>query len=727
MPSIVGTLIDKRGNVQPNAVLIARIANDPAGDSGSYITDINGNYDISISESGTKYYLYITSEEGGVNGPNFSGYALSSGDVLSGFVLAADSTWKTEHYGDDDLAKLGEHKDIIVDSVYFRSGGTINGDGVITVQKPFVHDEVNGYPSIDSYVAPPGDLYFATKQYVDAQVVAGILAGDFLDLDGATMNFGIEHADNEASDAQACDSIAMYDESEGITVSISREDFLSGFLDTTGVLNGEIPIGRTGDTVVWNTITGTANQINVVNTPGVITISTPQDIHTGATPTFASMTLSGLTANTGLYADAAKVITSYAAATNGQIPIGSTGTAPVIAGITETANQVLVANAAGTITLSTPQDIHTGATPQFAQLGLGIAAGAYMLYVYKDVATTAGIRIENPNAGVNAKPTVDYINDLGGTGFQTGLRSSNAGGTIANEAFFYNGVAGGTIGFTTGGSAALNILNNQNIYVPNGFLGVGILPVSPLQSYVDVDSGSNTGVKIQNASAGNAAYVAVDYINNAGTFQTGYRSSGYSGGVLANQAFFYNPNGAIAFYTGASLSLEILASKDVKIDFGSLLITSDAEYVIWGATQDASIGYEDAVGMVTDYDLTAHGGGWYVKQNTTDRLAVLANGALQSFAGRRKNTTRITSADSPYTMLVTDDELFCDSDGGAITVNLLAGVVGTRHRIINCGSSGNDVTVSPNGAELLFGVNSDAAVTDGDAEILVFESTENWW
>src|SRR3990167_1990738 len=59
-------------------------------------------------------------------------------------------------------------------------------------------------------------------------------------------------------------------------------------------------------------------------------------------------------------------ITALGVATNGQIPIGDGTTAPVLATLTGTANQETVTNGAGTITLATPQSIHTAATPQFA-------------------------------------------------------------------------------------------------------------------------------------------------------------------------------------------------------------------------------------------------------------------------------------------------------------------------------------------------------------------------
>lgn len=102
---------------------------------------------------------------------------------------------------------------------------------------------------------------------------------------------------------------------------------------------------------------------------------------------------------------------------------------------------------------------------------------------------------------------------------------------------------------------------------------------------------------------------------------------------------------------------------------------------------------------------------------------------LHTNGGRIKNTTRIDDGDSPYTVLVTDEIILADTDGGVITVNLPAGVDGTHYRISNTGSSGNDVTVDPNGAEQLFGGGAGVsfALVDGETINIYFETTENWW
>lgn len=72
-------------------------------------------------------------------------------------------------------------------------------------------------------------------------------------------------------------------------------------ITSTTVQDGELLIGNdAGDNFVEASLTGTANQITVTNGPGSITLSTPQDIHTGASPTFAGVTAGNLnmTANT---------------------------------------------------------------------------------------------------------------------------------------------------------------------------------------------------------------------------------------------------------------------------------------------------------------------------------------------------------------------------------------------------------------------------------------------
>ncbi|MBK7625730.1 MAG: hypothetical protein IPJ16_00755 [Bacteroidales bacterium] len=74
--------------------------------------------------------------------------------------------------------------------------------------------------------------------------------------------------------------------------------------------NGQLLIGNSSGTLTRNPLTGTANQVIVTNGSGSITLTTPQDIHTGATPEFVSTKLTGLAALSGVYTDINKVLTS---------------------------------------------------------------------------------------------------------------------------------------------------------------------------------------------------------------------------------------------------------------------------------------------------------------------------------------------------------------------------------------------------------------------------------
>jgi hypothetical protein len=95
------------------------------------------------------------------------------------------------------------------------------------------------------------------------------------------------------------------------------------------------------------------------------------------------------TAKSMLYSDAAGVIASTAAPTNGQFLIGSTGNIPVLGTITGTANQIVATLGSGTITLSTPQNIDTAATPTFASETLTATTNQLILGTTRTVTISA--------------------------------------------------------------------------------------------------------------------------------------------------------------------------------------------------------------------------------------------------------------------------------------------------------------------------------------------------
>ena len=202
----------------------------------------------------------------------------------------------------------------------------------------------------------------------------------------------------------------------------------------------------------------------------------------------------------------------------------------------------------------------------------------------------------------------------------------------------------------------------------------------------------------------------------------------FGAGTIDNSYDFYcnAPTGTAttitnewSFYSNHSAPSRLIHDLRIQIDNLGLVL---------GAADDVSIVF-DGTDMVIDYDLLNAGTtDLRIQDNGTDRLTVLATGAVQTHSGRIKNTTRINSGDSPYTVLATDHEIFCDTDGGAIEIDLPAGIEGDEKIWYNCGSSGNDLTVDPNGAETIFGGAAGVAATFADDEhgIGTYNSTEGW-
>ena len=171
---------------------------------------------------------------------------------------------------------------------------------------------------------------------------------------------------------------------------------VTSFTSNTGL---SANVTATGAVTVTNTgvlsVAGTANQVLVngtsgAATTGALTLTLPQNIATTSSPTFANITDSALTANGMMYAGASGILASTAAATNGQILIGSTGGTPVLGTITGTAGQIGVTNAAGSITLT-----NLGVTSNVAGTGISVsgATGAVTIANTGVLSLTAGTGI----------------------------------------------------------------------------------------------------------------------------------------------------------------------------------------------------------------------------------------------------------------------------------------------------------------------------------------------
>ncbi len=71
--------------------------------------------------------------------------------------------------------------------------------------------------------------------------------------------------------------------------------------------------------------------------------------------------------------------------------------------------------------------------------------------------------------------------------------------------------------------------------------------------------------------------------------------------------------------------------------------------------------------------------------------------------------------------------VFVDTDSANVTITLPAGVAGTEYRIVNVGTSTNNVAITPDGSENLIGANSNFTLSDAESLIIVWDDTKGWY
>ena len=263
----------------------------------------------------------------------------------------------------------------------------------------------------------------------------------------------------------------------------------------------------------------------------------------------------------------------------------------------------------------------------------------------------------------------------------------------------------------------------------NTGVGDSVLPVIAA-GYSNFGGGSGSLEALTNGHQNTAvgADALEDLVTGNGNFAGGY----YAGGNLTgNRCIFL---GSFSGYRQVAVDDMLLVdSRNAFRADAATELTHSILYGTMGANpedQQLTINVDSlTVGTDADSDVVMN---WVANSNSgvltwmEDEDWFDFSDTLKTSAARIKSTTRIDSGDSPYTTTNLVDVLFADTDGGAITVNLQAGVEGRRLRIVNCGTSGNDVTITPNGAETVRG-DAGQTLADGEILILVYESVESWW
>lgn len=399
--------------------------------------------------------------------------------------------------------------------------------------------------------------------------------------------------------------------------------------------------------------------------------------------------------------------------------------------------------------------IYGNSTPQWDELIIGGITGSVLTRNATDalwsgfgLSGTAGQTYTFPGASASIP---------GGSGVANQITYWSGANALAGRASFTDD--GTTVYINRNSATALKVeqsgVNNNVLVVDtgNGYVGVGTATpgvrfgvdngtvVGTMAEFV---SAPTTGSRkanisvIQNASANtnNAAGFTLWCRTTSGQRSSFEYTASFSDTTDATRTSLVLLNAAVS---GTFTSVAAFAGDRFGIGLGLTSMLGKAHIDQSSLTGGIPVLYLDQADVSEEYIYFATSGdqdmileklsvtgtptrGW---DESLDAFYFSHNLATQ--AGRICNTTRVTA--SPYAVLATDEVIVVDTDGGAITVNLPAGVDGTHYKIVNVGSAGNAVTVDPNGTEQLYGGGAGVAFTlyDGENIDIHYESTEGWW
>jgi hypothetical protein len=256
----------------------------------------------------------------------------------------------------------------------------------------------------------------------------------------------------DVCNTNSCTSGLAIEVNNSKLVDNARNGFFNN-MTVTGTCTGCVGSGITGinsQTGPSITLAGTTNQVTVANTTNTVTFGLPQNIHTGASPTFTGLTLSGISGLT----QCVHVNSSGLFSGTGTDCAGGGG----VTGAIGTANRVLANGTSGStqtgnVTFSLPQDIGTASNVNFGTI---TPSGVVNSTVGAGVAFQAGggafAAFANGNingANINAATSLQIngttvVNSAGGGRFVgmtiagTNTTLDTAGNITAGGGFFVN-------------------------------------------------------------------------------------------------------------------------------------------------------------------------------------------------------------------------------------------------------------------------------------------------
>ena len=346
-------------------------------------------------------------------------------------------------------------------------------------------------------------------------------------IDGAATNAAVTIPSGTTATYEASSSTQWYSVSPVI---------LGGTAISVSYGNGQTIMSNTGVT----SLTGTLHQINVSASTGAITLSTPQNIDTTSTPTFANLTLTNTTNQLVLGTTNTTTISASAPSASRTYTIPDPG-----------ANANFVMDTAGALTIT-----NTGTTG-YALVSTGTNTATWQAFTAEAVTTfSAGTTGFTPNTATSGAVTLAGTLNVANGG--TGLTTSPTNGQL----LIGNGT-GYTLSTLTGTANQITVTNGSGsvtLSVPTTFTGPGsITATTSLSAGTSVSSTTSM-------SAGTTLTVGTLYSDGT---TTGISAAGSSQGTATALTTSYNIVSTVGLGQGVVLPTATAGMKVIIVNKGA--------------------------------------------------------------------------------------------------------------------------------------------------------------